>query len=63
MLDAEAEAEKVRILAKAQADGNEALADSVNGKLIELRKIEKWDGKLPAVMSGNPNELLGELKK
>ena len=63
LLEAEAEAEKVRLLAKAEAEANEALADSVNGKLIELRKVEKCDGRLPSVMSGTPNELLGELKK
>lgn len=63
MLVAEAEAERMRILAKAEADANEVLVESVNGKLIELRKIEKWDGKLPTVMGCNPNELLGDVKK
>lgn len=63
LLAVEAEAERMRILAKAESDANEALADSVSGKLIELRKIEKWDGKLPSVMGGKLNELLGDLKK
>ena len=59
LLEAETEAERVRILAKAEAEANEALADSVSGKLIELRKIEKWDGRLPSVMSG----IFGDAKK
>ena len=59
LLDAETEAERLRILAKAESEANEALADSVSGKLIELRKIEKWDGRLPSVMSG----IFGDAKK
>ena len=63
LLEAETEAERLRILAKAESEANEALADSVNGKLIELRKIEKWDGRLPSVMSGTPNVIFGEPRK
>ena len=63
LLVAETEAEKVRILARAEAEANEAIGESLNAKLIELRKIEKWDGKLPTVMGGNPSLLLGDLKK
>ena len=62
LLEAEAEAEKIRIAATAQAEANHLIQESISSELIELRKIEKWDGKLPTVMGGNPNLLLGDLK-
>ena len=62
LLIAEAEAEKNRIAATAQAEANRLIQESISSELIEQRKIEKWDGKLPTVMGGNPNLLLGDLK-
>ena len=62
LLRAEAEAEKIRIAATAQAEANRLIQESITSELIEQRKIEKWDGKLPTVMGGNPNLLLGDLK-
>ena len=62
LLEAEAEAEKIRIAATAQAEANHLIQESITSELIEQRKIEKWDGKLPTVMGGNPNLLLGDLK-
>ncbi len=46
---AEAQAEIVRIEAEAQAEANEKLANSISDKLVDYKKIEMWDGKLPAV--------------
>ena len=57
LLKAEADAEKVRIAAEAEADANKKIQESLTDDLIELRKIEAWDGKLPTVM-GSDN-LLG----
>lgn len=51
--NAEAEAEKTAIAAEAQAKANQILTDSITGNLIEYKKIEKWDGKLPTVTNGN----------
>ena len=48
ILTAEAEAEKIRIAAEAQARANQLISDSLSSSLIELRKIEAWDGKLPS---------------
>jgi regulator of protease activity HflC (stomatin/prohibitin superfamily) len=39
--------------AEAQATANRKLADSLTPNLVELRKIEKWDGKLPQVSGGS----------
>lgn len=57
LLKAEADAEKVRIAAEAEADANKKIQESLTDDLIELRKVEAWDGKLPTVM-GSDN-LLG----
>lgn len=50
---AEAEAEKVRIAAEAEAEANRKLSESLSDTLVEYKKIEKWDGKLPTVTGGN----------
>lgn len=51
--NAEAEAEKTAIKANAQAEANKKIADSISDTLIEYKKIQKWDGKLPAVTGGS----------
>lgn len=61
---AEIEAESKRIIAKGEADAKLIEADSTaqaNAKLqetltpliVEQRKIDKWDGKQPNIVSGN----------
>ncbi len=47
--NAEAEAETVRIKAQAEAEANKIVSESLNEYVIENKKIEKWDGKLPQV--------------
>lgn len=51
--NARADAEKTAIKAEAQAEANKKIAQSVSDTLIEYQKIQKWDGKLPAVTGGN----------
>lgn len=59
-VEAEAEAEQKRIVAQgkadamlieaeAEAEANREISDSLTDKIIELRKIEKWDGVMPKV--------------
>ena len=55
---AEAEAGQVRIVAEAQADANRKIQESLTDDLIELKKVEAWDGKLPNVMGGYADILL-----
>ncbi len=52
LLNAEARAEQVRIAAEAEAEANRLIQESLTGDLIELKKIEAWDGKLPSVIGG-----------
>lgn len=59
ILKAEADAEKIRIAAEAQAKANNLINDSLTTELIELRKIEAWDGKLPNVMGTGSDTLFG----
>lgn len=44
---AEAEAEKAVATAKGKADANRILQQSITPELIQLKAVEKWDGKLP----------------
>ena len=48
--NAEAEAETIRIRAQAEAEANKTISESLSEMVIENKKIEKWDGKLPTVM-------------
>lgn len=42
-------------LAEAQATANRQLADSLSPALIELKRLEKWDGQLPYINGGSTN--------
>ena len=46
---AEAEAETLRIKAEAEAEANQIISQSLSNNVIEYKKVEKWDGKLPTV--------------
>lgn len=62
LIAAQAEADAITAKAQAQADANRLLAESLSGDVIEYEKIQKWDGKLPAVtgsdalISFDPNQ-------
>lgn len=62
LIAAQAEADAITTKAQAQADANRLLAESLSGDVIEYEKIQKWDGKLPAVtgsdalISFDPNQ-------
>lgn len=51
--NAEAEAETIRIKAEAEAAANATIRQSLTGEVIEYKKVEKWDGKLPQVTGSN----------
>ena len=50
VLKAEADAEKVRIAAEAEAEANRMIRESLTDELLEMKKVEAWDGKLPSVV-------------
>lgn len=49
---AEGDARATLIWATAQADANKRMAESISGNLLELKRLEKWNGTLPQV-TGN----------
>ena len=63
-IKATADAESIRIKAEAQAEANKKIAESLTPELIEQCKIDKWDGKLPAI-SGDGSMIMdvGEILK
>ena len=50
---AKAEAEAKMITAEAEANANKIINESITDKILEKNTIEKWDGKLPTVTSGD----------
>ena len=55
---AEAEAEALIIAAEAQAEANRILAESLTDAVLKQMYYEKWDGKLPNVMTGSGEDLM-----
>ena len=61
--NAEAQAEAVKIKAQGDAEANKLLNDSLTDKVIENKKIEKWNGELPRVSgSGGTIIDLGDIE-
>ncbi|MEB8773732.1 SPFH domain-containing protein, partial [Bacillus cereus] len=50
-------AEKAIEEARGKAEANEIIKKSLTPEIVEIKKIEKWDGKLPQV-SGEANPLV-----
>lgn len=50
---AKAEAEAKMIVAEGEANANKIIDESITDKILEKNTIEKWDGKLPTVTSGD----------
>ena len=50
---AQGEADAMLISAEAEANANKQIAASLTQELIELEKIQHWDGKLPTIQGGS----------
>lgn len=50
---AEADADAVLIRAQAEAEANELLQKSITKEILQQEYIDKWDGVVPKVMTGN----------
>ncbi|MFO1518998.1 MAG: prohibitin family protein [bacterium] len=53
VIEADGEAKATLSRAKAQAEANNLLSQSITTNLVEYRRIEKWNGILPQVSGGN----------
>ena len=65
--NAEAEAESLKIKAKGEAEANKVVSQSLTDKIIENKKIDKWNGELPKVTGSsgsliNFNDISGSKK-
>ncbi len=58
--EAEGQAQAVLAVAKAQAEANLILARSLTAELVEYRRVDKWDGKLPSVTGGGATVFGGD---
>lgn len=58
VIAAKAEAEAILAEAQAQADANKLLEESLTDKVIAYNQIQRWNGVMPKVTSGNSNGLL-----
>lgn len=52
-IKAQGEADATKIKAEAEAEANKKISESLTPELLERKKIEKWDGKLPTVTGGS----------
>ena len=59
VIEAEAKAKQIAVEAEAQAEANRKLSESLNENLINYETVNKWDGKLPTVQTGNGGALIG----
>lgn len=59
--NAEAEAEAKKIAAEAEAEANKKIAGSISNTLVEYKKIDKWDGKMPTVTGGSSIVSVGDV--
>jgi regulator of protease activity HflC (stomatin/prohibitin superfamily) len=50
--EAQGEADATLVKAKAQSEANRLLQESLTPLLVEIKKIEKWNGELPTVTGG-----------
>lgn len=55
---AEQEKQKVILEAQAKAESQRLMRQTVDSNVIALRFIEKWDGKLPQIMSGKDGNIM-----
>lgn len=58
VIEAEGEAKSILARAEAQAKSNRLISESITPTLVEYKKIEKWDGKMPQVAGSNAATLL-----
>jgi regulator of protease activity HflC (stomatin/prohibitin superfamily) len=60
---ANGDAEATRIWSDAQAAANRKLSESLTPNLLELKKLEKWNGDLPYINGGSTNPFVSIEKK
>jgi regulator of protease activity HflC (stomatin/prohibitin superfamily) len=62
-LESIAQAEAIKRTADAQAEANKALLATLDPRILEFKKLEKWDGALPRVSGGKDSIVLIDPEK
>lgn len=57
-IEAEGEADAIKIKAQAESDANKMISDSLTDKVLESKKIDRWDGKLPTVQGVDSSPII-----
>jgi regulator of protease activity HflC (stomatin/prohibitin superfamily) len=60
---AKGEAESRRLQAEAEANANERIARSLTPALVEYKRIEKWNGQQPQIVTGTGGGLLLDVRQ
>lgn len=58
LTEAEARAEAAKIEAQGQAEANRIIQDSVTDRVLENKKLEKWNGELPRYVGSENSQLM-----
>lgn len=58
LTEAEAKAEAAKIEAQGQAEANKIIQDSVTDRVLENKKLEKWNGELPRYVGSENSSLM-----
>ena len=58
--NASADAEATKIKAQGEAEANRLISESITDRILENKKLEKWNGELPKVTGGNSLVNIGE---
>jgi len=53
IIDANAQADAIRIAAEAEADANKAISESLTKELIDYTYAQTWNGELPKITGGS----------
>jgi regulator of protease activity HflC (stomatin/prohibitin superfamily) len=61
--EAEGEANAIKLRADANALSNRKLSESITPGLLELKRLEKWNGELPYINGGSTNPFISIEKK
>lgn len=57
-IEAQGEADAIKIKAQAEAEANKLISDSLTDEVLESKKIDKWDGKLPTVQGSDSSPII-----
>ena len=57
-IKADADAYAARVKAEAEAEANEKISASISALYNEYKEIEKWNGELPQIVSGDGSSVL-----